>query len=169
MMGCNDAYRLCDTLDVLYAADCEWIKLHHKHTHQIRWRYTACPDEERRHDWRYLPVVPKPGLSTNPGYTHSGNNSGYQLVNLATLMGHRRIVLIGYDMQLGRKGKRHWFGDHPKPLANNAPYVPWVQNYRSIPASLPGIGASIVNASEQTAIDCFPRMSNMEAAQWLVT
>ena len=45
-----------------------------------------------------LKSVAQPGLSRTQGVIHQGKNSGYQALNLAYLLGAKRILLLGYDM-----------------------------------------------------------------------
>ncbi len=51
-----------------------------------------------------------------PGEIGWGGNGGFQALNLALQWGARRVVLIGFDMNL-RKGA-HWHGRHPPGLNN---------------------------------------------------
>ena len=48
----------------------------------------------------------------DPGALCTGGNGGYQGVNLAVLFGVARIVLLGYDLQLGPAYEEHWHPPH---------------------------------------------------------
>lgn len=87
---------------------------------------------------------------------HEGGNSGYQAINLAFHAGVRRIVLLGYDMQR-TGGRSHWFGDHPGRLNVASPYERWVRDFASIAADLEAEGVEVINASRETALECFRR------------
>jgi hypothetical protein len=43
----------------------------------------------------------------------NGTHSGFCALNLAYQMLPEEIFLIGFDMQLGPRGERHWFRDYP--------------------------------------------------------
>lgn len=59
----------------------------------------------------YIESAKLPGLSKTDGLIHQGQNSGYQALNLATIWGASKVLLIGYDMKLqGRV--THFHGDH---------------------------------------------------------
>lgn len=88
---------------------------------------------------------------------HFGDNGGYQAINLAYLWGARRILLLGYDMQL-TGGMRHWFGDHPPPLNSGSDYSNWIRKFRRLAADLEAEGVQVINCSRETALDCWPRM-----------
>jgi hypothetical protein len=88
---------------------------------------------------------------------HFGGNSGYQAINLAFLLGARRILLLGFDMGYGKSGKRHFFGDHPGGMNVPSPFPDFINSFRSVAAQAPDLGLEIVNCSRETALDCFPR------------
>lgn len=100
----------------------------------------------------------RPGLSTEPGLIHTGQNSGYQAINLAFLFGARKIVLVGFDMQ-HTGGRHHWFGNHPLGMRNACGVDDWKKNFPKLAADLQAQGVDVVNCSEETALTCFRRSS----------
>lgn len=96
------------------------------------------------------------GLCTKPGVINHGRNSGYQAIGLAYQMGAARIVLLGYDMQ-HTGGKRHWFGDHPKSLTNADGIENWRHGFKALAKHLHDDGIEVINASPETALECFKR------------
>ena len=98
-----------------------------------------------------------PGLSSDPTLLHTGGNSGYQAVNLAVLLGAKRILLLGYDMKHGPNGEKHWHEDHS---ANNPPpaqLADWVKIYATMLPDLEKAGVVVVNCTPESALDCFPK------------
>lgn len=91
-----------------------------------------------------------------------GNNSGYQAIGLAYTWGAARVILLGYDCQFSG-GKRHWFGDHPRGLNNATGIECWKRAFPKLAKDAEHVGLAIVNASRQTALTCFPRMSIEDA------
>lgn len=86
-----------------------------------------------------------------------GGNSGFQALNLAVNFGARRIILIGYDMQIANGV--HWHGRHGSGLNNPAEsnVRAWRRHFGSIAGHLADLGVEVVNASRETALTCFPR------------
>jgi hypothetical protein len=84
-----------------------------------------------------------------------GSNSGYQAINLAYLMGAKRILLLGYDM--GHSDKRHFFGEHPKAIRASTDYRQFIPGFSALARDLDKEGVSVINCSRQTALTCFPR------------
>jgi hypothetical protein len=151
----NDAYRLAPWADVLYACDYRWWEWHPGALGFAGEKVTYSRRAAQR--WpglRWIRGDPKAaGLSTKPRLLHCGRNSGYQGINLAYLYGARRIVLLGYDMQL-IGNRAHWFGEHPNKVRSN--YKGWLTNYQTIAAQLPSLGLQIINCTPGSALRCFP-------------
>lgn len=101
------------------------------------------------------------GLSDDPRALRTGQNGGYQSIGIAVLAGAARIVLLGYDMQY-TGGKSHWHGGHPQKVPEvwytqaYARHFKWLAETCSLP---------IINASAETSLKCFPRMSIEEALE----
>jgi hypothetical protein len=95
------------------------------------------------------------GFAKSTDTLNTGQNSGFQVLNLAWHAGAALAVLLGYDMQFSG-GKSHWHAGHPGPV----PEVWYKQmHFRSIG----DCGMRIINASRETSLDCFPRMPIEEA------
>lgn len=102
------------------------------------------------------------GLSNVPGAIRHGRNSGHQAVAMAHLFGARRIVLLGYDFQR-TFGKAHWHGEHPARLSRLGNLERWARQMETLAADLASAGALVVNATRESALRCFPRMTLDEA------
>lgn len=167
VIGCNDAYRYGNSIvDLLFFGDIKWWDYHKS---QIGLDFdgliaTNVPEGE------YQKVVEVDGVLTLPRTTqgfhrHSigwNGNTGAAAINLALVMGARRIYLLGFDMQLDEKGRSNW---HRNPLDN--PTEETYERYmhaisvhlHQIPEKWPGV--EIVNLNPQSLLECFPK-STME-------
>lgn len=158
VFGINDAYRICDFLDVLYAADYRWVEHHFERTVGLpcdRWHAF-----HKQHDpapgWHEIPVKGNDGLSTDRTMLRHGQHSGYQIINLAYLMGCTTIALVGYD---GHSGGKHFFGKHPTPMMDvETNYASMVPHFRSMAKHAAILNLNIVNATPGSAIDAFDRV-----------
>lgn len=173
----NDAYKLMPWAEVLYAADWKWWKHHN-----------GCPDfagekwvpksgslnssrdvqkQAAEYGLRLVNGDRSGGFSRNPSLIHYGLqgacNSGFQAVGLAILFGAARIILVGFDMrEVG--GKKHFFGSHPKGLNPNQAFSGWIRGFADAVKTIPA-GVSVVNATPDSALKCFPMMSLTEALE----
>lgn len=160
VMAISDVWRLVPWARYLYSCDQRWWQ-HHDYAKSFRgerWTqeqpHRTWPQEARRHGINVIRSVNKPGLSTTPGLVHTGNNSGFQALNLAVLMGYRTILLLGYDL-CAHSGKTHFFGDHPPGLQRNSPYALFRRSFESASSQLDELGVRVVNCSRVTTLRCF--------------
>ncbi len=114
---------------------------------------------------RHIASVDKSGLSFNRAIIHQGGNGGYQAINLAVHFGAKRIILLGYDMKDGPEGQKHHHAAHPKGMNNpNAGnYERWLECYETLGPDLKRAGVTVINCTENSALDCFPRMALTDA------
>jgi len=90
------------------------------------------------------------------GMLHFNSNSGAQAINLAYLLGAKRIGLLGYDM--GATGRSHFFGSHPKGLINGN-YQNYVPEFTRLAKDLEQEGVEVVNCTRKTLLTQFKQQS----------
>ena len=91
---------------------------------------------------------------------HFGNNSGYQAINLAYLLGAKSIILLGFDMKRNA-GKTHFFGHHPYHRPEQGPndevMQRWCRNFVQLANDLHDEGVEVYNATRDTVLYAFER------------
>lgn len=85
----------------------------------------------------------------------AGVHSGDRAINLAALKGAARIVLLGFDM----KPTGQWHGEHEKPSRSENYATRFMPALRRMSAPLCAYGVEVLNATEDSALDCFPKIS----------
>lgn len=110
----------------------------------------------RAFDLRWVKSEAKPGLSFEQGVIHTGANSGYQALNLAVLLGAKRIVLLGFDMRKVAS-QSHFFGDHPGKMNEKSPYDVFIRNFSTTLPCLTTLGVEVINCTPESALTCFPQ------------
>lgn len=60
-------------------------------------------------------------------------------------------------------GKFHWHGKHWGNLPNGQGFPTWIKNFAPLAVDLARRGVEVINATRETALQCFPRMSLEEA------
>ncbi len=161
VFGCNDVYRICDYLDVLYACDPHWWKVNLealKHSCEQKW--TQDHKAAKAHKLKRINGRSGKGLSKDRSLIHFGSNSGHQVLNLAWHFGARRFLLLGFNMDIPAGKQQHFFGKHPKPLNQTNNYRGFVSVFRQIQ---PEIKQVITNCTYPTALDCFAQKPLEEA------
>jgi hypothetical protein len=172
VVAVNDAYRLAPWADVLYACDPEWWGWHRERLagaidrryslDGLRWKDPKIEAMRAELGVTLLGLTGVAGFELDPRAVRTGKNSGYQAINVAYHFGIRRVILLGFDC--GPKGDReHWFGDHPN--RSRGLYGQFADHFRKLAGLAPALGLEIVNASRESALDCFPRVSIEEALE----
>lgn len=157
--------------DILYGCDERWWDVH-EGTDFAGEKWSTHGAESHSNDKRAAAekyglnlvkgcLASSEGFSTDPEIIHYGNNSGYQSINLATLLGSDYIVLVGFNMSRPG-GKGHFFGDHPEPLHNQPDYEKWLNEFNRAAKDHPGI---IINATPQSALECWHKMTLEDAIE----
>lgn len=159
IIAIKEAQRLAPAADVLYACDSKW------------WRHfgpSLCGFNGLRYALETTPYAQQlrnsgmTGLDLDPTALRTGKNSGFQAVNLAVHLGAARVILLGFDMQTGKTGD-HFFGAHRYPGASVPKYLDFRECFQTIVAPLKAAGVEVLNATPDSALDAFPRVSLDEA------
>lgn len=160
VIAVNDCWKMAPWADFLYACDARWWDFNNG-VPQFSGNKISL-EKTKYKDVLSMKQGERLGLSYEWPILCTGYNSGYQAVNLAILLGAKKVILLGYDMKY-KNGKKHWFGDHKElqnPIENKL--RKWAKYFKSIKDNLKN-GEIIINCTRETAIDCFPIISLKEA------
>lgn len=160
IIAVNDAVQLAPEADVLYSSDLDWWRRSSWRPEFGGARVSIERDPGRgrrgfdRADVQVLRNTGREGLELDPSGLRTYQNSGGAAINLAVHFGAARIVLLGYDMQIGAGGRRHF---HDARVRMKSPYSVFRQRIATMVGPLKALGIEVINASRQTALTCFPR------------
>ncbi len=166
IIGINNAYQICNRLTIHYACDTKWWRAHWDKIPNGPARYSLKDDRKKQGDpgmpgVTQLQMADRSGLSKDWPKICWGGNSGYQAINLAYLLGYKKVILLGYDMQ-ETGGKAHFHEDHAFPGSmnpNRSTFHKWKKDFGILGSIIHKIGGfKVVNATRQTALECFPRV-----------
>jgi hypothetical protein len=167
----NDCYKVAPWADALYACDNAWWNIHGNCFKGQKW---ACHQDVEANNKLELAekldlnlVSSKDGdyFSLDPSVICHGSNSGFQAVNLALHFGCKFIVLVGFDMRCVN-GSAHFFGRHPDPLGDgdDNTYRKFANAFARAAPSIPS-DVTIINATPNSALTCFPMMPLSDAIE----
>jgi hypothetical protein len=168
VIAVNDAYRLLPFAQMLYACDSAWWSVHNgcpgfkgekwsSHGAAGRVRHNDKSAAAAKYGLKLVAGQDGVGFSFEPDVIHYGSNSGFQAVNLALLMGARRIILVGFDMH-----GTHFFGRHPAGLRNTTSHKNFIRAFERAAKLLPP-EIEILNATPGSALRCYPMMDLNDA------
>lgn len=103
------------------------------------------------------------GLSADPKLVMSCGSSGYAAVNAAVLKRAKKIILLGFDYSTA--GGAHYHNAYPWFEPHDA-WSQWAMQYESMPPLLDALGVTVLNASPDSAISCFEKVSIEEVCAY---
>lgn len=96
----------------------------------------------------------------------TGGNSGFQAIGLAHILGYRRVLLLGYDMQSKDNQTHFWDGVSWRSFRPHN-YKGWLQHFKNAAPLIKNCGIEVINCTRDTALDCFPKMSIQDAVAYI--
>ena len=162
----NTSFRVAPWADYHYSNDHDWFETYIDEIKATCSGVPVCGHEKWRHpavcsDYQLDRTAFR--LRTTPGVLAWGGNSGFAAINLAYHLGHRKILLLGYDMDWDGD-KSHHHGHHPNHLQHRKPgFHRWLPYYDRAAKQAPSLGLEIINCSRKTALSCFRRMQIQDA------
>jgi hypothetical protein len=166
VIGVNGAFYIGNWIDIVAFGDENWFL---NNRNQLlgfpKIKVAFCDVAEKgRFVYDGIKYVPRDGRKSS-GITLRKNkiswnkNSGFASINLAYHLGVKRIILVGFDMDLNDSGKQHWHslyrkqGRPPKSL----PFDRHLRHTPSIKQDADELGIEIINASPDSKIKEFEK------------
>lgn len=171
VIAVNNAYKLGDWIDVCYFGDWGWYKMHR----DALLKFPGLKVTTRR-ECEHAPGIhlvrkrnSPNGISKNPLIICWNQSSGGCAINLATLLGARRIILFGFDMRAidnEASGEsinvvHNWHFDHKDSLDKKADrkkntYQGFLKPFDVIARDLMRRNIECINATPGSALTHFP-------------
>lgn len=168
-IGCNSAFILgAEICKICAFGDFKWWKHYKEDLKSYKGMVvTNSPRIARLPDKEILGVRRKGrGLSNDIYFLAWNGNTGAMAVNLALLLGARRVFLLGFDMKLSEKGRANWHDKRYERVKADV-YKRFMQGFRyaadDLPIKFPG--REVINLTEDSLLDVFPKQSVLEHFQ----
>lgn len=163
VVAIKNTITLAPWADVLYACDAKWWKAWPE-TQTFQGPKYGLEIVRGRQDVTVLRQGRDNGLETDPSALAKGQNSGYQAINLAVHLGASKILLLGYDMKPSADGIHRWHVTHRYHRGIIAPpYQQFLRHFVTLLEPLKQLGVRVINATPESALDAFPKMTLTEA------
>jgi len=167
VIGVNNAYQIGTWLDVLFFGDCAWYLPHRNRL--SAWpkiKVTCCPrwkgkNKKESEGIHYIAKDSnrREGLTSDPTKVSWNSNSGAASINLAYHFGARRIILLGFDMNVSDTAT-HWHTGHGnKPAVIKKSFDRHMGKFPKVAEDAKALGIEILNASPTSTLDMFPRVN----------
>lgn len=163
VMVVNDAVYAAWFADWLHACDAKWWRWNIQSVHRFSGtRTTLAEDIPAKWVDGHLKETGQDGFDPDPSCCRTGRNSGYQAMHIAAHTGARRIILVGFDMKAAAGGPSHWFGEHSDRTGRSVPAA-MKNSFPGLADYLVTAGIEVLNASIDSALECFRRVDLEEA------
>jgi hypothetical protein len=172
VIGVNNAFELGSWIDICYFGDSRWFEWNRK---KLRgWGGLKICTSSGLSERRDIKVVlwskdngkdgiPKMlGIDKDPKHVRWNWSSGGAAINIAYHLGVKKIVLIGYDMVVNERGEKNWHNNHvikDDPKDYDTIYTRFLQGFPVIASDLKNEGVEIINASIDSVIEAFPKVT----------
>lgn len=166
VIGINGAFRLGDWVDICFFGDKPWYFDNAKDLTNFKGLLVGSPEFLQVQGWKNLGIkhLKKSekvyGISENPSEICWNLNSGASAISMAYHLGCKRIILLGFDMELNQNGNGHWHN-----LYNGKTDMPFTKHligFDKIAEDATRLGIEIINASPKSKITQFPKMNVWE-------
>lgn len=162
VIAINNAYLLAPWADLLYACDARWWGWHKDRPELDAFAGLKVglhdPDKPAPPGVLVLRRGPNLGLAEQRDTLALGANGGHQALNLAVHLGGDPIILLGFDMR-AVAGRTNWHTDHPEKTPPRRYDQQMIPAMASLVEPLTRRGVRVINATEGSALRCFPMMS----------
>ena len=163
-IGCNSAFlHGAEICKLCIFGDFKWFEKFSRELAKYKGVvFTNVPQLiKRRIPWLWTYPRKARGLHTDAlGWN---GNTGAAAVNLALLLGAKRIILLGFDMKLSKDGRPNWHNRViQKPSANV--YPKFVKQFEKVKSDLEKKfpGREIINVTDCSEMDLFPKVGIKE-------
>jgi uncharacterized Rossmann fold enzyme len=173
VIGVNQAYKLGPWVDICWFGDKQWYPGQLPAIRDFGGLIVTCAHETNlNRRWQRVKYVgrSKPaGIETKkPTHVAWNSSSGTSAVNLAYWLGASTVVLLGFDMKIDgnprdKQARTHWHNDYEVRWdKRNAklvdPYERFMRYWPAVAKDAQAAGLTILNATEGSALDLFPRV-----------
>lgn len=159
MIAINNAVYLAPWANILYFCDKRWLDWHRPVVDAFEGLRVTLENLTLKAE---MPIFclrdygPEGMPTKNDGVTN-GRNSGYQALQMAILLGAKRIFLLGFDMR-AHNDKVHWHDEHPIPTPTNV-FGAMIESFVKIAPILKQRGIEVINCTRESALKVFPYQS----------
>ena len=158
VIAINRAFQVLPDADVLYWTDSRFWKWYNQEIKQFKgFKYTCRPYSPEQQDVILLKAINTKPLSLDLAHISHGNNSGYGAINLAVLLGAKKIYLLGYDMA-SKDANTHWH-DGYSTKHNHTIYVKMMAAFNKIAPELAKNNITVYNANVKSQLTVFEKCS----------
>jgi hypothetical protein len=163
VIGVNAAFFIGTWIDMLFFGDKGFYLPNQKEIREFPKLKVTCSDYFSKPEWKGIKYLARDkkgmGISNNPSTVCWNVNSGAAAISVAANMGCKRIILLGFDMNVGEKSEMHWHAHYRKAgeLPKNLPFHRHMRGFTQVKKDAKRRKIEIINASPNSALPHFKK------------
>lgn len=159
-VGCNDAYLLgAEICKICIFGDPKWFKRHQHLLVKYEGLLFTNHGEFQRTKLDWLWTLPRKAHGLGTDALAWNANTGASAVNLALILGAKRIFLLGFDMHLsnGHQNYHENLLNEPDKMV----YRKFMEGFERLRKNLNRVfpGREIINVTDNSSMNCFPKIA----------
>jgi len=167
VIAVNAAFLLGDWVDIIFFGDGNFYRSNRRELRSIQKIKVTCnPRLKDVCEIEKVKFVPRDnkypaGITKKPNHVSWNKNSGASAINLAYHLGCKRIILLGFDMDL-MDNQQHWHGHYTtagKVNAKSLPFPRHLRGFGNIAQDAKRLGVEILNVSPISKIKEFKKVT----------
>jgi len=165
IIAVNVAYRIGPWIDVVFFGDKSTWDEEKANLRNFKGLKVSCAtgcglENEASVKWLRRDPRRKVGISDNPSLISWNRNSGSAAINLAVHFGAKRIILLGFDMQLDANNNQHWHKMYASPLKTvQFTMGKHLMGFPQMKADLDKMHIEVLNANPDSKITSFRKLN----------
>ena len=159
VIGVNVAFLLGEWISALWFCDWQFYKTYRREIHDFKnLKVTDASEVRGQPNIKVMHRSDSRGLSFKPDTINWNKNSGAAAINLAVLMGAKKIRLLGFDMNPDEL--RHWHGKMKLYEARTSimNFKVWGNRFNDIARDAKAAGIEILNVNPNSHINDFRKV-----------
>lgn len=163
-VGCNDAYKLgVEICKVCIFGDFDWFEINEPSLQVYKGIVFSNTRKVRQAEIPWVWTTKREFAGLVDGTICWYANTGAMAINLALLLGAGKIYLLGFDMQLSKKGNSNW---HPNTVdkPNKEVYEKFIKGFsllvRDMKKCYPHV--KVINVTDNSSLDLFLKIGVKE-------
>lgn len=157
-IGCNSAFRKGSRIcNICFFSDPKWFDKFYEELSAYKGRLVTHNPSLKKADEEWLYVVER---GTRKGLYKDrlcyGGNSGCGAINLALLMGAKRVFLLGFDCKPGKNNEANWHKWQIEPMMPGL-HDKFLKGFKQLAEALPQVfpECEVINLTPDSAIPYF--------------
>ncbi len=163
-IGCNDAYRLGErTCKICVFGDAPWFRKNKWELTEFKGIVFTNSSQLLHTRITWLWTMPRQAFGLGEKALAWNNSTGAVAVNLALILGAKKIFLLGFDMRRSEQGNNNWHNKSRISPSKKA-YKKFLVGFSRLKAALEksNFECEIVNVTDDSNLDLFPKIKCKE-------